>query len=69
MLEYEVSVDFHDNAIQAPPQTFTNISDLALYLERIPGMIGLEITGEVTIHVKSTMTDPRNQQLAMSIDA
>lgn len=69
MVEYEVSVDFHDNAISAPPKTFTNATDLALYLERIPGMFGLEMTGKATISINVNVTNPNIQQLSMSIDA
>lgn len=68
MLEYEVTLDFHDNAFQTPPRTFTNGSDLALYLERIPGLIGLEITGKVTVNITATMKNPNVHQLSMSID-
>lgn len=69
MLVYEVSVDFHDNAVTAPPKQFTNVSDLALYLERIPGMIGLDMTGHATIEIKATTTNPLVEQLSMTIDA
>lgn len=48
---YEVKLDFHDNAVSGPV-AFDNLTDLALYLERVPSMIGFEINKAVTIDVK-----------------
>lgn len=50
-MEYEVTIDFHDNAVQAP-KTFTSLTDLGLYLERIPSMIGFEIGREATVKIQ-----------------
>lgn len=50
-MEYEVTVDFHDNAVHAP-KVCANLTELALYLERVPSMIGFEIHGSATVSVR-----------------
>jgi hypothetical protein len=48
---YKVKLDFHDNAVSGEVQ-FSNMTDLALYLERVPSMIGFEINKAVTIDIQ-----------------
>jgi hypothetical protein len=50
---YEVTVDFHDDAVNAPPKRFESLTDMALYLERIPSMMGFEIHGKATVHIST----------------
>lgn len=49
-MQYEVTVDFGDNAVQAP-HICKNLSDLGLYLERVPSMIGFELNGSATVRI------------------
>lgn len=53
---YDISLDFHDNAL---PHTrrVQDGTELALYLERVPSMVGLGITGAVTINVEAVKAD------------
>lgn len=53
MLEYEVSVDFGDNAVTTPPKRLKGLAELGLYLERIPSMVGYEINGKATVKIKT----------------
>lgn len=48
---YEVTVDFHDNAVQES-RTFTDPYLLGGFLEQIPNKIGFEMTGACTVHIK-----------------
>lgn len=48
---YEVTIDFHDRAVQAP-HICKSETELALYLERIPGMVGFELFGGADIRVR-----------------
>lgn len=49
---YEVTVDFHDRTIPVSKR-FDTLTDLALYLERIPSMIGFEINRELSVRVRT----------------
>lgn len=57
-MEYEVSVDFGDGAIQAP-HICKNLTDLGLYLERIPSMMGFELNGKADVTIKQIWTKSR----------
>lgn len=50
-MEYEVTIDFGDNAVQAP-HICRSLSDLGLYLERVPSLLGFELNGTATIRIK-----------------
>lgn len=65
-MEYEVTVDFGDNAVQAP-HICRSQTDLGLYLERVPSMLGFEANGVANVkivartiqrktHIKETRT-------------
>jgi len=51
-VEYEVTLDFGDNAVQAP-HICRSLTDLGLYLERVPSMLGFQINGAVTVRIKN----------------
>ncbi len=51
-MEYEVHVDFGDNAVSHPPKRCANLTELALYLERIPSMVGFEINRGATVKIE-----------------
>lgn len=52
---YDVTVDFGDNAVQAP-HTVENLSQLNDYLMTIPGMIGFEMNGRCTVKIARRYT-------------
>jgi hypothetical protein len=62
-MEYEVTIDFGDDAIKVP-HICKNLTDLGLYLERIPSMFGFEATGmaNVKIATKSTRRKTHNKE-------
>lgn len=60
-MEYEVVIDFGDNAV-CTPKRVKNLTELGLYLERIPGMIGFEIHHEAKVKIK--MVPARRLNLA-----
>lgn len=64
-MQYEALVSFNDNAVQEP-RRFKNLTDLALYLERVPGMIGFELRGEATVHLR--ITDPAKHGVQLKFD-
>lgn len=51
-MEFDVILDFHDRAVVAPHRC-KNLTDLALYLERVPSMIGFELQQSVDISVRA----------------
>lgn len=63
-MEYEVTLDFGDNAIQEPT-TLHSLTDLGLYLERIPNMIGFEIRREVVVKIKTKYSRQRQTELPL----
>lgn len=58
MLRYEVSVDFGDNALNGPPKLLEGLSELGLYLETIPSMLGLEANGQTIVKIKTIFPGP-----------
>jgi len=48
---YEVTLDFHDEAIKST-RKFDSFTDLSLYLERVPSMLGFQLTDSVDIQVR-----------------
>lgn len=54
-MEYEVTLDFGDNALHAP-KICHNLTELGLYLERIPSMIAFELHGKVTVKIERNST-------------
>lgn len=64
---YEVTVDFGDNAVQAPKQLET-VADLGLYLERIPGMMGFEINRQVTVKIETKWSRKNLRPLIPALD-
>lgn len=60
-MEYEVTVDFGDDAVQVP-HICRSLSELGLYLERIPSMIGFELNREAAVKIKT-----KSRRSSMSI--
>lgn len=48
---FEVTVNFHDST-SPRARRFTNYTDLALYLERVPNMLGFLANNKATITVE-----------------
>lgn len=48
---YEIKINFHDDNLPSEKQ-FENLNDLALYLERVPSMIGFVLTESATIDIR-----------------
>lgn len=49
---YEVEIDFDDDASRAPKH-LENLTDLSLYLERVPSMAGFEANGVATVKIRT----------------
>lgn len=49
---FEVTVNFHDST-SPRKRRFTNYSDLALYLERVPNMLGFIGNQKATIEIET----------------
>lgn len=49
-MDYEVTIDFGDDALQVP-HICKNLTDLGLYLERVPSMLGFEATGQANVKI------------------
>ena len=65
-MEFDVFLDFHDRAVSAPHRC-KDLTELAAYLERIPGMIGFEIHHEVEISVRAVPLTPAQERLKLHL--
>lgn len=54
-MEYEVTIDFGDDALQVP-HICRNLTELGLYLERVPSMLGFEATGQANVKIATKYT-------------
>jgi len=62
-MEYEVTLDFGDDALKVP-HICRSLSDLGLYLERVPSMFGFQATGQVNVKIttKNTRCKTNNKE-------
>ena len=64
---YEVTIDFGDNALQSTKRC-ENLTELGLYLERVPSMLGFEINGQASVSIRTKSSVTKQEFLPIRVE-
>jgi hypothetical protein len=63
---YEVTIDFGDHALQST-KLCENLTELGLYLERVPSLIGFEINGQASVSIRTKSSSIKQEHLPIQV--